>query len=148
VLGTTLFWTCHLRCTGPHLVPRHFARLQTSMFSRATTNLTVLNAKRKRAPPRDSLSTVKHECCSSIWRFGISEGGSSAKIRHHVTFPELPNVESFTSPDEQHSENPLDYALYALPDSKTRTKPEQVARHSAPTVAEPAEEPLKSHTIN
>jgi len=31
--------------------------------------------------------------------------------------------------------------------SKTRTGPEQVARHSAPTVAEPAEEPLMSHAI-
>ena len=35
----------------------------------------------------------------------------------------------------------------SLPDSKTRTEPEQVAIHSAPTVAEPAEEPSKSHTI-
>jgi len=32
-------------------------------------------------------------------------------------------------------------------DSKTRAVPEQVARHSAPTVAEPAEEPLMSHAI-
>jgi len=168
-------------------------------------------------------------------RFGISEGGGSAKIGHHVTFPELLNVQSFTSPDEQQSENSLDYALYAvvvhvgasiqrghyvayikiprgelfqidnhktspvslsevlkvqaymlfyiqkvprhagidsvnqqteqvsdsmdedgtlvadetlsLSDSKTRTEPEQVARHSAPTVAEPAEEPSKSHAI-
>jgi len=47
-------------------------------------------------------------------RFGISEGGSSVKIGHHVTFQELLNVEPFTSPDEQHSENPLDYALYAV----------------------------------
>ena len=35
----------------------------------------------------------------------------------------------------------------SLPDSKTRTVPEQVARHSAPTVAEPAEEPLMVHAI-
>jgi len=34
-----------------------------------------------------------------------------------------------------------------LPDSNTRTGPEQVARHSAPTVAEPAEEPSMSHAI-
>jgi len=168
-------------------------------------------------------------------RFRISVGGGSAKIGHPITFPELLNVQSFTSPDEQHSENSLDYALYAvvlhvgasirrghyiayvkdprgewfqmdnhktspvslfevlkvqaymlfyiqkvprdagigsvnqqtkqvsdsmdedrtlvadetlsLPDSKTRTEPEQVARHSAPTVAEPAEEPSKSHAI-
>ena len=35
----------------------------------------------------------------------------------------------------------------SLPDSKTRIEPEQIARHSAPPVAEPAEEPSKSHTI-
>ena len=168
-------------------------------------------------------------------RFGISEGGTSAKIGHHVTFPELLNVESFTSPEEQLSENSLDYALYAvvvqvgapirrrhygayvkdpqggwfrmddhktspvslsevlkvqaymlfyiqkvpmgagigsvnqqteqvsdsmdedgtpvadeipsLPDSKICTKPEQVAMHSAPTVAQPAEELSTSHSI-
>jgi len=37
--------------------------------------------------------------------------------------------------------------VLSLPDSKTLTGPEQVARYSAPTVAEPAEEPLMSHTI-
>jgi len=47
-------------------------------------------------------------------RFGISEGGGSAKIGNNVTFPKLLNVQSFTSPDEQHSENSLEYALYAL----------------------------------
>jgi len=168
-------------------------------------------------------------------RFGISEGGGSAKIGHHVTFPELLNVQPFTSPEEQHSENSFDYALYAVvvhvgasiwrrhyvayvkdhrgewfqmddhkaspvslsevlnvqtymlfyikkvprnagigsvnqqteqvsdsidedgtlvadetlsrPDSKTRTVPEQVARHLAPTVAEPTDELSKSHAI-
>jgi len=168
-------------------------------------------------------------------RFGIFEGGGSAKIGHHVTFPELLNVQPLTSPEGHHSENSLDFALYAvvvhvgasirrgdyvtyvkdprgewfqmddhkaspvslsevlqvqaymlfyiqtvprnagidsvnqqteqvsdsmdedgtlvadetlsLPDSKTRTGPEQVARHSAPTVAEPTEEPLMSHAI-
>jgi len=35
----------------------------------------------------------------------------------------------------------------SLPDSNTLTGPEQVARYSAPTVAEPAEEPLMSHAI-
>jgi len=45
---------------------------------------------------------------------GISERGGSAKIGHHVTFPELLNVQPFTSPEEQHSENSLDFALYAV----------------------------------
>jgi len=167
--------------------------------------------------------------------FRIFEEGGSAKIGHHVTFPELLNVQPFTSPEGQHSENSLDFALYAvvvhvgasirrghyvayvkdargewfqmddhktspvslsevlqvqvymlfyiqtvhrnagidsviqqteqvsdsmdedrtlvtdetlsLPDSKTLTRPEQVARYSAPTVAEPAEELLMSHAI-
>ena len=35
----------------------------------------------------------------------------------------------------------------SLPDSKTRTVPEQVARHLAPTVAEPTDELSKSHAI-
>ena len=35
----------------------------------------------------------------------------------------------------------------SLPDSSTLTGPEQVARHPAPTVVEPAEEPLMSHAI-
>ena len=35
----------------------------------------------------------------------------------------------------------------SLPDSKTRTEPEQVARNSALTVAEPTEELSKSHAI-
>jgi len=35
----------------------------------------------------------------------------------------------------------------SLPDSNTLTGPEQVARYSAPTVVEPAEEPLMSHPI-
>ena len=47
-------------------------------------------------------------------RFGISEGGGSAKIGHHVTFPELLNVQPFTKPEEQHSENSLDFVLYAV----------------------------------
>jgi hypothetical protein len=35
----------------------------------------------------------------------------------------------------------------SLPDSSTLTGPEQVARHPAPTVVEPAEELLMSHAI-
>jgi len=63
--GTTPFWICHLRCTGPSPFPRHFARSRTPMFLMATTNLNVSNAKRKHVPPKDSLSTAHHECCSS-----------------------------------------------------------------------------------
>ena len=35
----------------------------------------------------------------------------------------------------------------SLPDPSTLTGPEQIARHPAPTVVEPAEEPLMSHAI-
>ena len=44
-------------------------------------------------------------------RFGVFEEGGSAKIGHHVTFPELLNVQPFTSPDGQYWEIPLDFAL-------------------------------------
>jgi len=47
-------------------------------------------------------------------RFGILEGGGNTKIGHHVTLPELANVDPFTSPGDQHSETPLDYALYEV----------------------------------
>jgi len=44
-------------------------------------------------------------------RFGVFEEGGSTKIGHHVTFPELLNVQPFTSPDGQYWEIPLDFAL-------------------------------------
>jgi len=47
-------------------------------------------------------------------RFGIFAEGGSTKIGLHVTFPELLNVQPFTSPEGQHSENFLDFALYAV----------------------------------
>jgi len=47
-------------------------------------------------------------------RFGIFEVGGSAKIGHHATFPELLNVQLFTSPEGQYSEISLDFALYAV----------------------------------
>jgi len=47
-------------------------------------------------------------------RFGIFEEGGSAKIGHHVTFPEVFNVQPFTSPEGQYSEISLDFALYAV----------------------------------
>jgi len=111
VSGTTLSLICLLRCTGPHLFPWHFVRLQTSMFSRATTSMTVLHAKRKRALTLHSTPRVLQ---LHLKRFGISEGGGSAKIGHHVTFLELLNVQPFTSPEEQHSKNSLDFVLYAV----------------------------------
>ena len=42
---------------------------------------------------------------------------------------------------------PVADEIPSLPDSKICTKPEQVAMHSAPTVAQPAEELSTSHSI-
>jgi len=50
----------------------------------------------------------------NLKRFGVFEEGGSAKIGHHVTFPELLNVQPFTSPEGQYSEISLDFALYAV----------------------------------
>jgi len=73
--------------------------------------MTVLHAKRKRALTLHSTPRVLQ---LHLKRFGISEGGGSAKIGHHVTFLELLNVQPFTSPEEQHSKNSLDFVLYAV----------------------------------
>jgi len=69
------------------------------------------------------------------------------------TVPRNAGIDRVNQQTEQVSDNlDEDGTLVAnetlsLPDSKTRTEPEQVARHSAPTVAEPAEESLMSHAI-
>jgi len=47
-------------------------------------------------------------------RFGISEGGDSTKILHHVTFLESLAVDPFTSQGEDHPHNTLAYALYTV----------------------------------
>jgi len=76
--------------------------------------LNVPNVERICATKRLNLHRTPRALQLHLKRFGISEGGGSTKIVHHVTFPESLTMDPFTSQGEDHLDNPLDYALYAV----------------------------------
>jgi len=114
VSGTTLFWTCLLRCTSPYLLTRHSARLQTLVLEGDNKYDCTVCKTKTCATKRLTLHSTPRVLQLHLKRFGIFEEGGSAKIGHHVTFPELLNVQPFTSPEGQYSEISLDFALYAV----------------------------------
>jgi len=76
--------------------------------------MTVRCAKRKRAPPRVSLFTAHREFCSSIWRGSGSLRKEAAPRLGTMSPSQNYSTCKFTSPEGQHSENSLDFALYAV----------------------------------
>jgi len=106
---------------GPHSIEVHQS-VSVSEALRLFTDIDVLEGDNKYdctvcktktcATKRLTLHSTPRALQLHLKRFGIFEKGGSAKIGHHVTFLELLNV--FTSPEGQHSENSLNFALYAV----------------------------------